>query len=290
MTEEASKSEVVEQSPAAKAMKSEEGTKSVSTSSKADAKKALKVLDGSTKVEDMIQETATSIELIDAESAMKLIPELVNNIELSFFKVGGLLCRVQEEGWWKDTGHETFKAYLDAEHGLGYRKAMYLIDIYRHLVDSGVKWEQVKNVGWTKLRLIAPLLTQENVETWATRAEGMTTIQLEEYIKAMKNTGEGSDTTSSSTTSDVSSKVFKLHTDQREVIEAALDKCKHEKSTEHDNVALQYICEEYLNAASGKKSTSKKVEPAELFKNMGVEAVLAVFGEVFPDVDLEVTM
>jgi hypothetical protein len=284
--------EVQEQSPAAKAMKSEADQKTTTTAKASDLKKAVKVLTGSVVVEDLIQETAASVEIIDAASALNLIPELLNNIELSFFKVGGLLCRVKECGWWQESGHETFAKYLEAVHGLGYRKAMYLIDIYENLVNSGVQWEQVKDVGWTKLRLIAPLLNQDNVASWVDRAMSMTTIQLEEYIKAVK-AGESSDSDSPApTTSDVSSKVFKLHSDQREIVEAALDKCKHDSNTEHDNVALQYICEMYLNEASGKKKPAKAAptDPVQYMKDMGIEKVLEALGTAFPEADFEVTM
>lgn len=277
-------------SSAAKALANEPQTQAAAPVSKTDAKKALKVLQGGvSSVTDLITDTASSVEHLDAESALKLIPELVDGVEYNNFKLGGVLCRMQEENWWKASGHETFKSYLDAEHGLGYRKAMYLIDIYRNLVDSGVSWESVKNVGWTKLRVLAPILTQENAAEWVARAETMTTIQLEEYIKNVKAANGAGSTggTSSSTSSNVVSKTFKLHSDQVDIIEAALDKCKNQKSTEHDNVALQYICEEWAAGAIGK---TKSVSLKDSLVSAGLEAALKALEEAFPEADFKVEL
>lgn len=281
--------EAQEKSPAAKSMGSEAVEKPVTKSSKAEVKKAMKLLTSESQGSgDLISETAASVELMDQESALALIPDLVNSIEFNFFKLGGLLCRVQEEGWWKETGVETFKAYLDAEHGLGYRKAMYLIDIYKALVQAEVKWELVKDVGWTKLRVISPCINAENVDEWVARAKSMTTIQLEEFIKALKKS-DGEEGSSSVTTNNIVSKVFKLHSDQKEIIEAALDKCKHDKKTEHDNVALQYVCEEWLSGASGKKAVGN-IDAVEVLKGIGLEKTLEVLNKAFPEADFEVSV
>lgn len=237
---------------------------------------------------DVLVETASKTENLDREGAISLAHVLIDRGEQSAFELGGVLSVIQAEGWWQES-HESFKDFIEAEMGMKYRKAMYLIEIYMALVNSGVQWGQVKSIGWTKLRLLASTITPDNVATYVKMASEMTVIQLEEYLKslAQENIEDGAPETEKST---LSSMTFKVHSDQKELIRAALDKAKEEFGTEFDAVALDHMSQMYIESGLGKtvKETVKQESLEDLFKKHTYEEVLSAFEKVWPEISVMV--
>lgn len=239
--------------------------------------------------EDLIKNTVHEIENLKEDKAFALVPKLLDNIDQDYFRLGGVLAIIQNEGWFMDKAYENFKAYVEAElPTLGYRKVMYLIQIYNGLVASGVQWEQVKHLGWTKLKELSPILSQENVDEWVALAETLTVLQLQDHIKAA-TAAPSSDgkTTDDADAKKVTTMTFKVHTDQKEIVREALDKAKHDIGTEFDTVALESICINFLGGESKLKAIPTL---AELMTGKSAEEVLGVFGDIFPDVILEATL
>lgn len=236
---------------------------------------------------DMIEKVANEVENLQEAKAMKMVPALLDGIDHDYFKLGGVLAVIQVHGWFMNSGHETFRAYVENECGIAYRKAMYLIQIYNGLVASGVKWSQVKHLGWTKLKELSSILTPENVEEWVAIAEGMTVIQLQEYIKqaAAASSQKADDHPDDSTQTKVTTKTFKLHEDQKETVNEALAKCKNEMGTDADSVALEHICLDYL---AGDAPMKKLPTLVELMKGKSMEEVLEAFSEIFPEANVTV--
>lgn len=262
---------------------------------------------------DVLVDVATEVESLNQTKAFTLVDELVRESGLSEFRLGGVLAHIQDEASkeggeaWLD-GHDSFRGLVEARFNLHYRKAMYLINIYKHLVEKQIPWNAVKDVGWTKLKELAAILTQKNVETWVGRAKKMTTMQLQEAVKKAQH--KGSDATE---TPSVSTLTLKVHKDQKEVIREAMDKAKVESKTDVDTVAMTNICQAYLgNAiemdtgqetevkkpkAKGKLAAFHKERVTAMFKEIsedlsgdGAETVLEAFGEVWPDITVNVEM
>lgn len=238
--------------------------------------------------EDLIVKTAHEIENLKEEKAFKLVPQLLNNIDHDYFKLGGVLSVIQSQGWYMDKNYENFRAFVESECGIQYRKAMYLIQIYNGLVESGVQWEQVKHLGWTKLKELSAILTPDNVDEWVGVAENMTVLQLQDHIKAQTaGTSVAGDAPETAEATKTTTMTFKLHEDQKQTVREALDKAKHESGTEFDAVALEQIALDFL----GGESKLKKIPTLkELMQGKSAEEVLEAFGEVFPDVTLEATL
>jgi len=238
--------------------------------------------------EDLIVKTASEMAHIKSDKAFALVPKLLDTIEHDYFRLGGVLSAIQAGGWFMDKGHETFRSFVEAEAGVEYRKGMYLIEIYNGLVESGVAWDQVKHLGWTKLAALAKILSPENVDAWVEVADGLTVLQLKEHIK---ESTKGESSTMSPEVSEKSSSTttmtFKLHADQKATVREALDKAKHESGTEFDSVALEAMALDFLGGESKLKTMPSL---AELMKGKSAEEVLEAFGEVFPDVVLEATL
>lgn len=256
-------------------------------------KKVKKPVEKSPLLKDELVALAHEVEVMDREQALSAIHPLLETVNSSYIRIGGVLAVIRDHGWWQDEGFDSFRAMLEKKFGLKYRKAMYWVQIYEDLINSGVAWDQVKSLGWCKLKEVSPVLTTENCAEWVAKAEDLTVLQLHEVVRlaqASVPSGSGEDVSPEGVETTTTTISFKVHTDQKETIKQAIEKAKGEVGTEFDAVALEGICMNYL---AGGKVTSKKVKPkslSELFKDMSPEEVLNAFGEVWPDIDVEVTL
>ena len=134
---------------------------------------------------DQLQTISQEIETLDDQQTLEArIQELLEGEGLSDFRLGGLFARLQDIGDFGDSAN--FAEYVFARFGIKYRKARYLIEIYTGLLNAGVAWEKVKEVGWTKLKTIVSILTPDNVDEWVAKAMAMNTISLEQAVKDFK--------------------------------------------------------------------------------------------------------
>jgi hypothetical protein len=228
--------------------------------------------------EDVLTVVATEVESLSQKKAFELVGELVDSGGVNEFRLGGVLARIlsQSEGEggeeWLD-GSASFKELVDEKFGFQYRKAMYLIDIYTNLVEKQIPWDSVSEVGWTKLKDLAKVLTVKNVDAWVTRANKMTVMQLQEAIKKSQNKGGDA---SEKETSAVTTLTFKLHQDQKDGIREALDKAKTETKTDVDTVALHNICQGYLgNSVEIETKGNGEIKP----KPKGKAKLIAYYNE-----------
>jgi hypothetical protein len=238
---------------------------------------------------DYIIKIAQHVENISAEEAIPYAHELLENAEGNYFELGGVLAAINTNGWWEGFGFESFRQFIEAEYGLHYRKAVYLISIYTSLVESSVPWDSIKHLGWTKIKEIAQYVTLDNLEEWVTRAESMTTIQLQEYIKQMvTTTTEGEPQSTDAAT--LTTVTFKVHSDQKETIKAAVEKAKAEYGTQFDAVALEHVCLSYLEGSIGSKKTVATGITPELLHTLGVEIVANMFEAAWPGATINIDL
>lgn len=263
---------------------SEAASKSVTKKKAVVKKKSVTKAKTKAKV-DLILDTAHELENLTKVKAYKMVHELAETADYTFFQLGGVLSVIQSNGWFTDEGFDNFKAFVESEFGINYRKSMYMIAIYNGLVESGVEWSQVKDIGWTKLKELANILSPDNVEEWVGHANDMTVLQLQEYIKQqakgdLEGSGEKEETKNT-----VSTMTFKVHEDQKEVIEEAIDKAKGEADTDVNTVALEAIC---LNYISGGSAKAKPASLKQVMKKHSWEEILEAFEGLFPNIDLTV--
>jgi hypothetical protein len=237
-------------------------------------------------VDDLLVKDYEEIATLKEDKAFKMVTTLLSDLDHNSFKLGGVLSRINAEGWFMDKGFENFAAYIESETDIGYRKAMYLINIYNGLLHSGIKWGQVAHIGWTKLKDLAVHLTPDNIDQWLLEIDGLTAFQVQDLIKsktaADKKIGDtevvGKKTVTIS---------FKLHEDQKETVKEAIAKAKHESGTMVDSVALEFICLDFL---SGSKGTGVVKSLKQLMAEKTVEEILELFSSIWPDVEMEVTI
>jgi len=267
--------------PAKKTAAKKATTKKAATKKAATKKTAAK----KTRNVDLITSSATEVESLTKAKALKLAPELIESNGLNDFKLGGILLRIQQEKWW-DGEADSFKAYIEETLGMAYRKSMYLINIYEKLVEAGIKWDQVKMIGWSKLRFIVDFLTAENVGEWVQRCMEMNSLEIQEYVRSLKEPGTKSVEEGEEVPTTVTTLTFKVHPDQKELIRTALDKKREEIGTEYDAVALENMALDYIEGGLGKSTAKAKIgaeEVVEYLKKLGADEALKVVLTAYPE-------
>lgn len=236
---------------------------------------------------DQLTDIVFQIENLKEKEAKTLVGQLADSADFTFFKLGGVLSKIQSDGWYAP--HASLREYIENEHGLNYRRAMYWISIYDALVAAKVPWDKVKTLGWTKLKEISGILTPENVDEWVKKAEGQTVLQLIETVNSAKKSGDPAQITDGTSSTPVSTKTFKVHEDQKSTIDAAITKAKQESGTESDGAALEFICLDYVGQAEKKMPLPKPVLVQQV-QALGLDAACELLGEAFPDETINITI
>ena len=239
---------------------------------------AVAPLTGEVVEADVLADLVHEIENMKEPQAIKMISELMEATEVATFRIGGLLSLVQANGWFAPFA--TFREFVETKYGIGYRKSLVLIEIYTSLSNASIPWVKVKDLGWTKLAIIASVLTPENVEEWVGVADTQNAVTLLETVKAAKAKSKGALTDETGQPKVVTTMAFKVHGDQKITIESAIDKAKGQSGTEVATVALEFICLDFLGGAT----------LAERMKKVGVENALKALEQAFPTMNFDVSM
>jgi hypothetical protein len=234
------------------------------------AKLAKRKFDPNDLIDKTVKELSNLTESQADEELSKTLAETENTY--TYFRLGGILSVIKAGNFIGE--HENFRAKVEAEFDMKYRKADYLIQIYENLVASGVKWNDVKSVGWTKLKEIAHLITKENVKEWVEKANSMNKDTLIKEVKLME-ADDGEDISAKlskagKAESVVTTMTFKVHADQKETIDEALTKAKELGETEANTVALEYICADFISGS--KKVKTRDMTIKQMFQKLVADA------------------
>jgi hypothetical protein len=238
--------------------------------------------------EDLISKTVANIQAMDEQTTVMQLNSINDVSAFNSFVLGGLLAQVQANGWFGSQSN--FKSWVESDTDIGYRKAAYLTSIYRMLIESGVEWNQVEILGWTKLARLLPILTKENADQLVYVCKDMTVVQVAEFVKEQQKTGELVDVTEKKP-NEVSVISFKAHLDQKETIAAAIEKKQQESGTSVKTVALEFICLDYLSGPSKPTATAKPAQGTSLksvMQSNDLVEVLRTLEEVFPNIEVSV--
>ncbi|MFM8274069.1 MAG: AAA family ATPase, partial [Gemmata sp.] len=97
-----------------------------------------------------------------------------------------LLCEVREQEYWRDWGHPSFEAYVEADCGFSVRKAQELIKIYRRLaVELGMSDDRIRGLEWSKVSVVARALTPENKDALLGRLADMTFPEVQRLAREL---------------------------------------------------------------------------------------------------------
>lgn len=257
-------------------------TKKAPAKTKAATATKAKTTTAKTKAVDEIEQAATEIENMTEADALKALHDMQDVSAFDEFRKGGIFARILNEQWFGD--YANFRSFVEGEFNIKYRRAMHWVAIYNDLVESSIPWAKVKRVGWTKLKYLSPILTQDNIDEILGAIEGMNVLQVAQFCKDYTKTGS----TKASVPEEgdkLKSKTFRLYDGQKETVELALEKAKEVGDTEADSAALEYICLDYLGGSSKKKTKveTKVVTEAEIEEKEDLIPFIEKLAEQFDD-------
>lgn len=171
------------------------------------------------------------------------IIQACEKIEESYINLADLLREAWEGAYFAKWGYDSFEEYVVDEVGLSYHKARYYVKIAAAVKKLNIPWADIHGIGWTKMRLIAPIMTEENVAQWLEKAQNLTYDKLGEEVTDFKEI-EGLIRKKSE---DKPIKItLKLNKDSAEIFLNAVKKAQTIIDTESTEMALEHILYEWF--------------------------------------------
>lgn len=97
----------------------------------------------------------TSLQLTKAEENCLTIAGLVKRIHYDFLELGGLLLENQENAYWSQCRHESFKDFVQ-QLGVSYDWATRMMGVAKAVVEAVWTKEEVLEIGVAKACLLLP--------------------------------------------------------------------------------------------------------------------------------------
>lgn len=189
--------------------------------------------------------TSAGVASLKPAELRKAIIDADKDMETNHIRLAELLYTAYHKDfyvqWGYDEGKKGFETFCSTEMNTGYRKAMYLVEVWEAMKNLSISKRDAVSLGWTKLKDIAAVATKETVEEWIKKAKEMSTRDLTEAVKITRR----SDTSGGGVPS-VTTMTLKMSESEANIIMEAIEEAK--KVTESDNavVALEMICQDWM--------------------------------------------
>lgn len=177
---------------------------------------------------------------------------LVEDVDMSYLKIGKLLCKVSAGAMWAQWGYPNFPMYLEKELAFKYRKARYLISVWKTFIDEyGMAETDLHGIPYSKLAMILPVVNGTNLTHWINIARTGTVAEVKEAVtKALK--GSGAEAAKPWT--------VLVFTEQRENIDAAVAAASEAAKTESRGHALDMMATEFLSSRTGGDTSKQSLQ------------------------------
>jgi hypothetical protein len=236
---------------------------------------------------DFIMDTVKRIYDTPLDELESRLPEYIQKRNQNAFVLGGVLERIRREKFWNPgSGHAKnalFERWVEDTCHYSGRKARYLISVYLGLVHAAIPSSMVSEVGWSKLRMIAPLLRPirgQDADTVSERkaqndellrlARRKSRKALEAALRSMSENGEPFEHES---TRAPRRYVFKIQSDAAEAVDTALDLIA--KETGHTGGAALVDLAKSIDTGDGVPLLE------QVMRKAGREASLATYVRLF---------
>lgn len=206
--------------------------------------------------------------VVDGKQGLALlstVDELVRQIDETYFTLGGALALVKQTGAYKAVTDRAGKPRFDGkagfhdyceDQGIGYRKAMYQIEIYEFAVGLGLDETDFNRIGWSKAKDIARLdIDAAEARKLIKYAENHTVGQVQEkirkeYLSDEDGTGSGRRNNRNGGVT-LTKRTVALLPDQNGTVDQAFARAKEmlgktEAGDPSDGAALAFIAEQWL--------------------------------------------
>ena len=204
------------------------------------------------------------------------ILDLRTKIETSFVELAQCLFDIHENCDFASWGFATFKEYCEEELQIKYRRCAYLIQIASKVNELNLSWEILKELGWTKARVLIPVLGREDSgrtsEEWIEYSKGKTVKALEVEVAEVKESENAIAGISKDTTEIRYSVVF--DESQLQLVSDAIDSAKDLYDVKKPADALESICYEW-SVQQAEKIPDFEVTKKHMEKLYGVKLEVA---------------
>jgi hypothetical protein len=215
------------------------------------------------------QKTATK----RSAEVRKKIQTTMEAVEQDHMILAALLAEAYNKKYWEEWGFEDFKVYCADELDVHWRKAYYFVDIWNKVEEYNLDVKQVKEIGWTKMKEIATVMTKRNYKSLMKKAAKMNARDFIDEIKVIRAKQKGKDPAPV-----VTSINLKANEDEAKTILEAISEAKKLTESANDTVALEMICSDWLeDKGAVPEATPLESKIAFLEKAYGVK--LQVVGE-----------
>ena len=198
------------------------------------------------------------------------LQELSDRMTRDHIEMGCLLWEVDRNEYLREWGYDSFIEYVEGELDFKRRKAEYLRRLYdRFVVELGIDKQRLLDIKWTKASLIEPVVDENNVDQWLSRAVNTPYAQLAREVKAVR-VGAGKDSPGMQPTSDglnmaggfeggVEVRKYALYPKQLGNVNRAFELASGTAKSDKPGHLLDMICLEYL-AGRGEVSDNPNSE------------------------------
>lgn len=199
-----------------------------------------------TKTKQEVEVGTVVKKLPRAETVRQEILEAHKTIEVSYVDLAKLLSEAYHKEFFREWGFTDFKEYCETEVGTQYRKAMYLVDVADCVKKHGLSTAKIAKLGWTKMKDLAAVITEDNAKEWMDKAEKLSTRDLAEQVKIHRKEEGGARGAAPSLTT----MKFTMGEAEANVITEAIEEAKKllegGDSSQQSVLALEMICQDWL--------------------------------------------
>lgn len=256
-------------------------------------------------VEGGFEQMVADVAGMEEPDATANLRDAEQDIHHNYVKMGILLAHVQRKELFLAAGCENMREYIAKHTELKYRKAMYLVANANVVQELGITAQDLQGVSWAALRHVLSVIDKGNYKKWLDAARSLPHLKLmaavdEEKAKqagnALPKPSEGK-----ASAAEVTLKKFNLYPDQLVSVNEAIEKAKIEANTDSTGAALDAMAAAYVGKPMSKSSAAavlpdltnegltrmlSKIKADE--GNDGLQRVLIVIGDLWPDVLIEV--
>jgi hypothetical protein len=123
-----------------------------------------------------------------AHKVFTRIEKIKKEMGKHFLELGLLLSEVQDNKWWARVGYGSLSEYIQDELGFSPRKGYDLIQISKvwTKILPPDDLEDTAAIGWSKMKILCPVINDENIKDWEALATNLTFRQLVEQVQRNK--------------------------------------------------------------------------------------------------------
>jgi hypothetical protein len=151
--------------------------------------------------DEKLKDTAAVEAVLKKQDVLAAAKSMNSRINEDYFTFAGVLAHIQIERSYeailgKDkkpiyVGVDGFRKYCEDELDTKPRKALYLIDIYRHFTQLGSDEKRLTEIGWSKASQISRVADGDNFEKLLDYAKKHSKDELQEHIDEKYVSGSG---------------------------------------------------------------------------------------------------